>query len=603
MKIFLITCAIYFLFPHAKSEFYTSVEELSRWPVTLSRLSRTLDEFIRLEDKKITRARQIRDTLIDKISNEIMIDPGAPTNSNQDAISISTRKHSKKSLMQNPVLAFVQLNRIVGSMRRLTTMIEEDDEESKMAHDGSFDGEVLRDLTLDTNKQIKKLIEYLNQNFPNDDDLIGAGEALLRLQIFYDLNIEDLIKGKVVSDNSEGANKENEMDRGEYMVKSIMGAKDCFELGRIAFLNDHFALAIQWLFKSLVMCREAEDCVENGIILDILEYMAFSAYKLDLVRYSAILTQAWLERDPFNERARDNLQYYLDELGDLESLDGTDDIMTAINDGVDNQHSTLNPQRYTVADDSILKVLCRRPSDAGTSDGRHPTSPLNVCREESFGVRFEILNEDPKVVRFYDIISSQESEHLMDEASKALQRSTIRLGPEGYQTSDFRIAKTAWISSKKDLVVRRIEERLFAILNISMDGSEDMQVVNYGLGGFYGPHLDSARSVTDGTDDLGSNDRYATVLIYLNHVQAGGSTVFPRLNLTIHPVERSAIVWFNLRENGFSDGRTLHTSCPVLSGSKWIATKWPREAANSFKRPCKRRKRIDAASIRMHSLS
>ena len=55
-----------------------------------------------------------------------------------------------------------------------------------------------------------------------------------------------------------------------------------------------------------------------------------------------------------------------------------------------------------------------------------------------------------------------------------------------------------------------------------MDVSEDLQVVNYGIGGHYEPHFDFARKTEpDAFKELGTGNRIATILFYLSDVAAG----------------------------------------------------------------------------------
>lgn len=63
-------------------------------------------------------------------------------------------------------------------------------------------------------------------------------------------------------------------------------------------------------------------------------------------------------------------------------------------------------------------------------------------------------------------------------------------------------------------------------------------------------------------------------------------TAFPRLGVAVQPVRGSAVFWSNLKRSGRSDMAMLHGGCPVLLGSKWVANKWVREAANIFHRKC-----------------
>ena len=46
-----------------------------------------------------------------------------------------------------------------------------------------------------------------------------------------------------------------------------------------------------------------------------------------------------------------------------------------------------------------------------------------------------------------------------------------------------------------------------------------------------------------------SGERLATFMIYLNHVEAGGYTVFPELNVRIPPVKNAAAFWYNLKRS------------------------------------------------------
>ncbi|XP_021343232.1 prolyl 4-hydroxylase subunit alpha-1-like [Mizuhopecten yessoensis] len=120
--------------------------------------------------------------------------------------------------------------------------------------------------------------------------------------------------------------------------------------------------------------------------------------------------------------------------------------------------------------------------------------------------------------------------------------------------------------------------------------TEKFQVVNYGIGGHYSFHYDALdmRNRTEIEDgSYKHEDRIATWMFYLNTVEAGGATVFPKLNIRILPIKGSAVFWYNLLPSGEVDYRTQHASCPVLFGTKWVTTKWIRERGQEFRKPCK----------------
>ncbi|KAH8038147.1 hypothetical protein HPB51_023954 [Rhipicephalus microplus] len=92
--------------------------------------------------------------------------------------------------------------------------------------------------------------------------------------------------------------------------------------------------------------------------------------------------------------------------------------------------------------------------------------------------------------------------------------------------------------------------------------------------------------------DTGSGNRVATMLLYLTDVALGGATAFTHLKLAVKPRRGSALFWYDLAPYSGNDGpihfsfwhqrKTLevltnHVGCPVLWGTKWIATKWIRE--------------------------
>jgi prolyl 4-hydroxylase len=147
------------------------------------------------------------------------------------------------------------------------------------------------------------------------------------------------------------------------------------------------------------------------------------------------------------------------------------------------------------------------------------------------------------------------------------------------------------------------------------DWSDGLQVVKYEPAQFYNSHTDWF--------DLGSSpnwnwdparggvNRFATVFLYLNDVELGGETVFPKstqtmpandyrvddfnrladqllqVNGTAHklahqcrtgfrvaPKRGDAILFYNQLPGGAVDHNSLHGACPVLEGEKWGANLW-----------------------------
>ncbi|KAH7941020.1 hypothetical protein HPB49_009315 [Dermacentor silvarum] len=158
--------------------------------------------------------------------------------------------------------------------------------------------------------------------------------------------------------------------------------------------------------------------------------------------------------------------------------------------------------------------------------------------------------------------------------------------------------QVAWLRDEDYAFVARVTAAVSAVTGLRMESAEQMQVVNYGVGGHYSPHADYTLPHEATTDqELPLGQRAATWLMYLSDVRRGGSTIFPGLGLEVEAKEGRALFWINLlpkpsnesrfernpsnRTRSPGDERTKHGACPVLVGSKWIATKWIHELGQS----------------------
>ncbi|XP_077535789.1 prolyl 4-hydroxylase subunit alpha-1-like [Haemaphysalis longicornis] len=209
----------------------------------------------------------------------------------------------------------------------------------------------------------------------------------------------------------------------------------------------------------------------------------------------------------------------------------------------------------------------------------------------------ELLSLEPRIVLFRDFLSRSEVTFMRHKSVRALDRGRLYVSdeqPDGVSWE--RISKVAWLSDTENDVLQRISRRIAAATSLSLESAEDYQVSNYGLGGHYTPHLDSAY-LNDVADNLHQErgNRLATMLFFLSDVTAGGATAFVELGIAVKPRAGDALFWFDVepyegtdfpRDFSFwhqkrsPDFKTLHVGCPVLRGSKWIATKWIREKDN-----------------------
>ena len=94
------------------------------------------------------------------------------------------------------------------------------------------------------------------------------------------------------------------------------------------------------------------------------------------------------------------------------------------------------------------------------------------------------------------------------------------------------------------------------------------QVTSYGPGVGYKTHTDC---IVDSTE---RRDRFATILVYLNDVPAGGHTIFPDLSISMKPRRARSLVWNSMSPEGVCDKTSVHNASRVETGRKVILQRW-----------------------------
>ncbi|KAJ4801222.1 2-oxoglutarate (2OG) and Fe(II)-dependent oxygenase superfamily protein [Rhynchospora pubera] len=163
----------------------------------------------------------------------------------------------------------------------------------------------------------------------------------------------------------------------------------------------------------------------------------------------------------------------------------------------------------------------------------------NPIAEPAFfnSTRVTILSRKPRVFLYKNFLSEEECDHLIKLAKSKLEESTV---------IDIDFGNN--VKSKA-----RTSSGMFL---------DKRQVLQYEATQKYEPHFDY---FYDEKDQLRGGHRYATVLMYLSHVKEG-----------VKPVKGDAVLFYNLKPDAVPDPLSLHASCPVIQGKKWVATKWIR---------------------------
>ena len=187
----------------------------------------------------------------------------------------------------------------------------------------------------------------------------------------------------------------------------------------------------------------------------------------------------------------------------------------------------------------------------------------------------------PNVALLNGILSEAECDELVSLSRDRLEPSlVVDRESGGHLVSNVRSSEGSHFQRGENALIQTIEARIAALTGLAVEQGEPLQILRYGLNGEYLPHHDYFDPKDPGTSVVTKNggQRLATMVIYLNTPEEGGSTAFPELGLEVRARKGNAVYFEYRNKEGQLDSRSLHAGLPVTKGEKWIATKWIRQS-------------------------
>ena len=142
-----------------------------------------------------------------------------------------------------------------------------------------------------------------------------------------------------------------------------------------------------------------------------------------------------------------------------------------------------------------------------------------------------------------------------------------------------RISYTCEGGKKLVDIMDKIHIKMCKILDVPNSSAEGNTITYYPEGGYYKEHCDF---FYQDNIDLQNGQRTWTFMVYLNNVDKGGNTTFPKLNLEFKPVIGKALIWCNLTNTGEGDMNSLHKGSVIDTGEKYILTNWFRASTRTL---------------------
>jgi prolyl 4-hydroxylase len=129
-----------------------------------------------------------------------------------------------------------------------------------------------------------------------------------------------------------------------------------------------------------------------------------------------------------------------------------------------------------------------------------------------------------------------------------------------------------------DPFIRMLQRRIDDLLGLEPGLGETLQGQRYQVGQEFRHHYDwfAAKHEYWDHERKRGGQRSWTAMGYLNQVEAGGTTDFPKVNLSVPPQAGVLLVWNNMLPDGRPNPRALHAGMPVTQGVKYVLTKWYR---------------------------
>ncbi|CAN0111620.1 unnamed protein product [Lampetra fluviatilis] len=491
------------VFRPALMEVFTSIGHMSELLDTESDLLRALDSYIAEQHRRLHSLRAWAES-IQEVRRAATLDP--------------------EGFLGNPVNAYRLLKRLGQQWR-----------------------------TLDDTAIMNPATEFLANisaqrlRLPTEEDVTGAAKALMRLQDTYRLSTRDIADG-----NLPGA-----------MYRDALSARDCYDLGRVAYTEGDYRHTQLWMRQALRMMHggggggerrgaeggQAEETPGGGgsavegvewltgatVVdeVDVLDHLSFVAFQQGKTEEAYALTKQLLKLDPSHERAQGNLDYFSRALSAKRKGDDESHLLTTgIRSDSSSSSSSSSKRRRK---DTMGGGATRGGGGGGggeveeeveevVDDGKS-ASYMKLCRGEGIKMtsrrrarlscrlwdgrgnpRLLLASaasgggvDRPLIVRYHGVVTDHEIHLIKELAKPRLQRATVH----DPQTGELTVAH---YRVSKSAWLRTEHHPL-------------VQRLNERVADITGLNMDTAEELQkeepDAFKELGTGNRMATFLIYV----------------------------------------------------------------------------------------
>lgn len=188
------------------------------------------------------------------------------------------------------------------------------------------------------------------------------------------------------------------------------------------------------------------------------------------------------------------------------------------------------------------------------------------------------LYKQPHICYYHDIFGDNECDFVIEESEKSGRYKKSMIYNVETQSSELTEMRTSTSFVDESKQFNEIRTKAYEIIkqklpNISIENVEKSQIQKYEVSQYVKSHVDyfniNGKKIT-------TNDKMATLIVYLNDDFEGGETFFNNLNIKIKPQKGSAL-FFQYNYSDYLNEKSRHEGLPVTKGTKYIITFWIRE--------------------------
>jgi prolyl 4-hydroxylase len=227
------------------------------------------------------------------------------------------------------------------------------------------------------------------------------------------------------------------------------------------------------------------------------------------------------------------------------------------------------PVDSLVVDDALLEAVTEPRISLGARLHAHDRSVDVLAR-----------HAHPTLALLSGVLTAGEAERLRALAEPRLRPSTVVDPTTGADRVEaHRTSLGMFFRLNENDFIAQLDRRLSELMNMPVENGEGLQVVYYPTGALNAPHFDFLipSNAANRASIARSGQRVSTLIVYLNDVEAGGETIFPKLGWSVVPKLGQGLYFEYVNARGELDESSLHGGNRVRAGVKWIVTKWMRE--------------------------